>query len=169
MPHESSSPTTDNLHLCRSSTRWSTLNCYGWPMQRADATLWTWTTLLCSPPCFKNTGTPWRWVRETQTRTTSASPRLTSSLCYLCAELMFCTPWWQDLAEELQGRQKRVSSLQEIVSELLPEADGEDSAEAREKLHVIGSKLRLLSRQVNQDLQTIEERLVKHCSSIYST
>ncbi len=32
-------PTTGNLHLCRSSTRWSTLNCYGWPMQRADATL----------------------------------------------------------------------------------------------------------------------------------
>ncbi|KAF4099427.1 hypothetical protein G5714_019553 [Onychostoma macrolepis] len=65
----------------------------------------------------------------------------------------------KDLAEELQGRQKRVSSLQEIVSELLPEADGEDSAEAREKLHVIGSKLRLLSHQVNQDLETIEERL----------
>ncbi|XP_016149734.1 nesprin-2-like [Sinocyclocheilus grahami] len=65
----------------------------------------------------------------------------------------------KDLAEELQGRQKRVSSLQEIVSELLPEAGGEDSTEAREKLHVIGSKLRLLSRQVNQDLQTIDERL----------
>ncbi|XP_050993997.1 nesprin-2 isoform X3 [Labeo rohita] len=65
----------------------------------------------------------------------------------------------KDLAEELQGRQKQVSSLQEIVSELLPEAGGEDSTEAREKLHVIGSKLRLLSRQVDQDLQTIEERL----------
>ncbi|RXN16299.1 nesprin-2-like protein [Labeo rohita] len=74
-------------------------------------------------------------------------------------KLMFCTPCWQDLAEELQGRQKQVSSLQEIVSELLPEAGGEDSTEAREKLHVIGSKLRLLSRQVDQDLQTIEERL----------
>ncbi|XP_052441872.1 nesprin-2-like isoform X3 [Carassius gibelio] len=65
----------------------------------------------------------------------------------------------KDLAKELQGRRKRVSSLQEILSELLPEAGGEDSAEAREKLHVIGSKLRLLSRQVNQDLQMIEERL----------
>ncbi|KAL1254649.1 hypothetical protein QQF64_016878, partial [Cirrhinus molitorella] len=65
----------------------------------------------------------------------------------------------KDLAEELQGRQKQVSSLQEIVSELLPEAGGEDSTEAREKLHVIGSKLRLLSRQVDQDLQTIEDRL----------
>ncbi|XP_051511030.1 LOW QUALITY PROTEIN: nesprin-2-like [Myxocyprinus asiaticus] len=63
------------------------------------------------------------------------------------------------LAEELQGRQKQVGSLQEIASKLLPEAAGEDSAEAREKLHVIGSKLRLLSRQVNQDLHTIQERL----------
>lgn len=54
-----------------------------------------------------------------------------------------------------------MSSLQEIVSELLPEAAGEDSAEAREKLHVIGSKLRLLSRQVEQDLQMIQERLVR--------
>uniref|UniRef100_A0A671N7V8 KASH domain-containing protein n=1 Tax=Sinocyclocheilus anshuiensis TaxID=1608454 RepID=A0A671N7V8_9TELE len=62
--------------------------------------------------------------------------------------------------KELQGRQKQVSSLQAIVSELLPEAGGEDSAEAREKLHVIGSKLRLLSRQVDQDHQTIQERLV---------
>lgn len=74
---------------------------------------------------------------------------------------MFCSPWWQDLAEELQGRQKQVSSLQTIVSELLPEAGGEDSAEAREKLHVIGSKLRLLSCQVNQDHQTVQERLVR--------
>ncbi|XDV42021.1 hypothetical protein PO909_010774 [Leuciscus waleckii] len=65
----------------------------------------------------------------------------------------------KDLAEELQGKQEQVSSLQEIVSELLPEAAGEDSAEAREKLHVIGSKLRLLSRQVEQDLKMIQERL----------
>uniref|UniRef100_A0A8C1YDQ0 KASH domain-containing protein n=1 Tax=Cyprinus carpio TaxID=7962 RepID=A0A8C1YDQ0_CYPCA len=73
----------------------------------------------------------------------------------------------QNTLKELQGRQKRVSSLQEIVSELLPEAGGDDSAEAREKLHVIGSKLRLLSRQVNQDLQTIEERLVRALLYIY--
>uniref|UniRef100_A0A671NED1 KASH domain-containing protein n=1 Tax=Sinocyclocheilus anshuiensis TaxID=1608454 RepID=A0A671NED1_9TELE len=87
------------------------------------------------------------WLAHAET-----SPRLfvenSSSLSgYLCSELMFCTSCWQDLAEELQGRQKQVSSLQAIVSELLPEAGGEDSAEAREKLHVIGSKLRLLSRQ----------------------
>lgn len=74
---------------------------------------------------------------------------------------MHCAPLWQVLAEELEGKQKQVSSLQEIASELLPETSGEESAEAREKLHVIGSKLRLLSRQLNQDLQTVEERLVR--------
>ncbi|XP_051500897.1 nesprin-2-like [Myxocyprinus asiaticus] len=63
------------------------------------------------------------------------------------------------LAEELQERQKQVGSLQEIASELLLESGGEDSTEAREKLHVIGSKLRLLSCQVNQDLLTIQEQL----------
>lgn len=84
-----------------------------------------------------------------------------SCCCCLCFELMCCSPWWQDLAVDLQGRQKQVNSLQDIASELLLEAGGEDSTEAKEKLHVIGSKLRLLSRQVEQDLQTIQERLVR--------
>ncbi|KAI4890797.1 hypothetical protein NFI96_001405 [Prochilodus magdalenae] len=63
------------------------------------------------------------------------------------------------LEEELKGRQKQVGSLQDIASELLPESGAEDSSEAREKLHVIGIKLRLLLRQVRQDLQTVQERL----------
>lgn len=75
--------------------------------------------------------------------------------------LMYVAPWWQVLSEELESKQKQVSSLQEIASELLPETGGEESDEAREKLHVIGNKLRLLSRQVNQDLQTVQERLVR--------
>lgn len=63
------------------------------------------------------------------------------------------------LASELEGKQKQVSTLQTIASELLPHTGEEENTEAREKLHVIGSKMRLLSRQVNQDLQHIEERL----------
>ncbi|KAL6486315.1 hypothetical protein MHYP_G00057070 [Metynnis hypsauchen] len=63
------------------------------------------------------------------------------------------------LEEELKDRQKQVGSLQEIASELLPESGEEDNSEAREKLHVIGIKLRLLLRQVRQDLQTVQERL----------
>ncbi|XP_049338084.1 nesprin-2 isoform X3 [Astyanax mexicanus] len=63
------------------------------------------------------------------------------------------------LEEELKSRQKRVGSLQEITSELLPESGTDDSFEAREKLHVTDMKLRLLLRQVKQDLQTVQEQL----------
>ncbi|XP_058234972.1 nesprin-1 isoform X2 [Hemibagrus wyckioides] len=63
------------------------------------------------------------------------------------------------LEEELNVRQKRVSSLQEITTELLPESGPEDDFEATEKLHVIRNKLQLLLRQVKQDLQTVQERL----------
>ncbi|KAJ8288954.1 hypothetical protein COCON_G00016130 [Conger conger] len=61
--------------------------------------------------------------------------------------------------EELLERQREVSSLQAISSQLLLEAQGEDSTEAKEKVHVIGNKLRLLLRQVGQDLQALHGRL----------
>ncbi|XP_041951730.1 nesprin-2-like isoform X2 [Alosa sapidissima] len=63
------------------------------------------------------------------------------------------------LEEELRERQRQVGSLQELTAQLLPEASAEDSIEAREKLHVIGNKLRLLLRQVGQDLCTVQKRL----------
>ncbi|KAF4070784.1 hypothetical protein AMELA_G00277550 [Ameiurus melas] len=63
------------------------------------------------------------------------------------------------LEEELKARQGRVSSLQEITNELLPESGAEDDFEVTEKLHVIHKKLRLLLHQVKQDLQTVQERL----------
>ncbi|KAK2864041.1 hypothetical protein Q7C36_003195 [Tachysurus vachellii] len=63
------------------------------------------------------------------------------------------------LEEELNARRRRVSSLQEITTELLPESGPEDDFEATEKLHVIRNKLQLLLRQVKQDLQTVQERL----------
>ncbi|KAK9534167.1 hypothetical protein VZT92_009231 [Zoarces viviparus] len=68
------------------------------------------------------------------------------------------------LQEELRGRQREVSSLQEISSQLLLEATGEDSLEAKEKVHVIGNKLHLLLRQVAADLSTLQGRL-QRCSA----
>uniref|UniRef100_A0A3Q1IZ46 KASH domain-containing protein n=1 Tax=Anabas testudineus TaxID=64144 RepID=A0A3Q1IZ46_ANATE len=62
----------------------------------------------------------------------------------------------QTLQEELHSRQRQVSSLQEISSQLLLEATGEDSIEAKEKVHVIGNKLCLLLRQVAADLHTLQ-------------
>ncbi|KPP74989.1 hypothetical protein Z043_105797 [Scleropages formosus] len=63
------------------------------------------------------------------------------------------------LEEELLGRRQQVRSLQEISSQLLLEASGEDSVEAKEKVHVIANKLRLLLRQVAHDLRVLEGRL----------
>ncbi|XP_076604352.1 nesprin-2-like isoform X2 [Chaetodon auriga] len=62
------------------------------------------------------------------------------------------------LQEELCGRQRQVSSLQEISSQLLLEATGEDSIEAKEKVHVICNKLHLLLRQTAADLRTLQGR-----------
>lgn len=70
-------------------------------------------------------------------------------------------PCLQTLQEALCGRQRQVSSLQEISSQLLLEAAGEDSVEAKEKVHVICNKLRLLLRQVAADLHALQGRLVR--------
>lgn len=66
----------------------------------------------------------------------------------------------QYLREELQGRQTQQASLQALWSHLQPEEEVEDSDEAQEKLHVTGSKLKLLLRQVEWDLGALQQRLV---------
>uniref|UniRef100_A0A4W6DP64 KASH domain-containing protein n=1 Tax=Lates calcarifer TaxID=8187 RepID=A0A4W6DP64_LATCA len=72
------------------------------------------------------------------------------TLCNVCG--------LQDLQEELRGRQVQQASLQALWSQLQPEDGAEESDEAQEKLHVTGSKLRLLLREVDQDLSTLERR-----------
>ncbi|TWW72440.1 Nesprin-2 KASH domain-containing protein 2 [Takifugu flavidus] len=57
------------------------------------------------------------------------------------------------LQEELQGRRRQVSSLQDVSSQLLLDAAGDDGVEAKEKVHVVSNRLHLLLRQVNADLQ----------------
>uniref|UniRef100_I3JDY7 KASH domain-containing protein n=1 Tax=Oreochromis niloticus TaxID=8128 RepID=I3JDY7_ORENI len=58
------------------------------------------------------------------------------------------------LQKELQDRQAHQASLQTLWSQLQPE-DGAESNEAREKLHVTGSKLKLLLKQVDSDLSNL--------------
>ncbi|XP_069017780.1 nesprin-2a isoform X4 [Embiotoca jacksoni] len=64
-----------------------------------------------------------------------------------------------ELQEELRGRRAQQASLQALWSQLQPEDGAEESVEAREKLHVTGSKLKTLLRQVDQDLSTLRQRL----------
>uniref|UniRef100_A0A8C4SXD6 KASH domain-containing protein n=1 Tax=Erpetoichthys calabaricus TaxID=27687 RepID=A0A8C4SXD6_ERPCA len=61
-------------------------------------------------------------------------------------------------------KQLHVNSLQDISSHLLEKANEEDYTEAKEKVHVIATKLKLLLREVSQDLETVQEKLDK-CSS----
>uniref|UniRef100_A0A665X8T1 Spectrin repeat containing, nuclear envelope 2b n=1 Tax=Echeneis naucrates TaxID=173247 RepID=A0A665X8T1_ECHNA len=64
----------------------------------------------------------------------------------------------QELQQELLGRQQQVSSLQDISSQLLLDS-AEDSVEAKEKVHVIGNKLRILLRKAAADLQELKGSL----------
>ncbi|XP_044023969.1 nesprin-2 isoform X2 [Siniperca chuatsi] len=70
-----------------------------------------------------------------------------------------------DLQEELQGRQTQQASLQALWSQLQPEDEADESDEAQEKLHVTGSKLKLLQRQVDQDLSTLQQHLACESAS----
>ncbi|XP_029453986.1 nesprin-2 isoform X2 [Rhinatrema bivittatum] len=69
------------------------------------------------------------------------------------------------LEKELLERQPEVYCLQEIASYLLVKADGEDYVEADEKVHVIGSKLQQLLKQVSRDLKTAQLMLDMTSSS----
>uniref|UniRef100_A0A3B1JBV8 Spectrin repeat containing, nuclear envelope 2b n=1 Tax=Astyanax mexicanus TaxID=7994 RepID=A0A3B1JBV8_ASTMX len=62
----------------------------------------------------------------------------------------------KDLQQELRGREQEVLSLQEMSAHILQLDQGEDSLEAKEKVHVISNKLRLLLRQVAQDLGLLQ-------------
>nr|XP_054598032.1 nesprin-2 isoform X2 [Nothobranchius furzeri] len=72
-----------------------------------------------------------------------------------------------DLQEELRGRVRQVCSLQEITSQLLLSAAGEQSVEAKEKVHVISTKLDLLSQQVAAALLSLPGKVVSQetCST----
>uniref|UniRef100_A0A3Q3FH00 Spectrin repeat containing nuclear envelope protein 1 n=1 Tax=Kryptolebias marmoratus TaxID=37003 RepID=A0A3Q3FH00_KRYMA len=59
------------------------------------------------------------------------------------------------IKRELLDSQQKVSSLQELSAQLL----SSECLEAREKVHVIWNRLRLLQREVSSDLEGLEKRL----------
>uniref|UniRef100_A0A673G3F3 Spectrin repeat containing, nuclear envelope 2b n=1 Tax=Sinocyclocheilus rhinocerous TaxID=307959 RepID=A0A673G3F3_9TELE len=69
------------------------------------------------------------------------------------------------LKQDLQSREREVHCLQEISSQILLQHQGEDTLEAKEKVHVISNKLRLLIRQIAHDLHTLQSRLVRFIQS----
>ncbi|XP_061668449.1 nesprin-2 [Syngnathoides biaculeatus] len=63
------------------------------------------------------------------------------------------------LLEELLERQTQQASLQTLWCQLRPEEGDEGSDEAQEKIHVTGTKLKLLLKDVTRDLSILQQRL----------
>ncbi|XP_072437484.1 nesprin-1-like isoform X15 [Chiloscyllium punctatum] len=68
------------------------------------------------------------------------------------------------IRRELLESQLKVASLQDMSSQLLVNAEGSDCLEAKEKVHVIGNRLKLLLKEVTQDLKELE-RILDNCGS----
>nr|XP_046223327.1 nesprin-1-like isoform X12 [Oncorhynchus gorbuscha] len=60
---------------------------------------------------------------------------------------------------ELLETQRKVLSLQDMSLQLLVNSEGSDCLEAKEKVHVIGNRLKLLFKEVTRDLKELEKIL----------
>uniref|UniRef100_A0A8C7KDH8 Spectrin repeat containing, nuclear envelope 1b n=1 Tax=Oncorhynchus kisutch TaxID=8019 RepID=A0A8C7KDH8_ONCKI len=60
---------------------------------------------------------------------------------------------------ELLDTQRKVLSLQDMSLQLLVNSEGSDCLEAKEKVHVIGNRLKLLFKEVTRDLKELEKIL----------
>ncbi|XP_041108343.1 nesprin-1 isoform X15 [Polyodon spathula] len=63
------------------------------------------------------------------------------------------------IRRELLESQLKVASLQDMSSQLLVNTQGTDCLEAKEKVHVIGNRLKLLLKEVTRDLRELERML----------
>ncbi|KAM6186414.1 nesprin-1 isoform 9-T9 [Rhynchocyon petersi] len=63
------------------------------------------------------------------------------------------------IRHELLESQVRVASLQDMSCQLLVNAEGADCLEAKEKVHVIGNRLKLLLKEVSRHIKDLEKVL----------
>ncbi|XP_055981911.1 nesprin-1 isoform X7 [Sorex fumeus] len=63
------------------------------------------------------------------------------------------------IRRELLESQLRVASLQDMSCQLLVNAEGTDCLEAKEKVHVIGNRLKLLLKEVSRHIKELERLL----------
>ncbi|XP_036105250.1 nesprin-1 isoform X2 [Molossus molossus] len=63
------------------------------------------------------------------------------------------------IRQELLESQLKVASLQDMSHQLLVNAEGADCLEAKEKVHVIGNRLKLLLKEVGRHLKELEKSL----------
>ncbi|XP_060938190.1 nesprin-2-like [Limanda limanda] len=108
------------------------------------------------------------WLSQAENRLQAVTLGDLGDLSTSRSELLQRRDALMELQEELRGRQRQVSSLQDISAQLLLEATGRDSLEAKEKVHVIGNKLQLLLRQAAADLQALQGPLTQETCSATS-
>ncbi|PKU40578.1 nesprin-1 isoform x1 [Limosa lapponica baueri] len=75
--------------------------------------------------------------------------------CSLQDALMQC----QQIRRELLESQLKVASLQDMSRQLLVNAEGKDCLEAKEKVHVIGNRLKVLLKEVTRHIKDLEKIL----------
>lgn len=63
------------------------------------------------------------------------------------------------IRQELLDSQLKVASLQDMSLQLLVNSQGSDCMEAKEKVHVIGNRLKLLLKEVTRDLRELAKTL----------
>ncbi|XP_074165617.1 nesprin-1 isoform X19 [Sminthopsis crassicaudata] len=63
------------------------------------------------------------------------------------------------IRRELLESQLKVASLQDMSCQLLVNAEGKDCLEAKEKVHVIGNRLKLLLKEVSRHIKDLEKIL----------
>uniref|UniRef100_A0A3B1ISA5 Spectrin repeat containing, nuclear envelope 1b n=1 Tax=Astyanax mexicanus TaxID=7994 RepID=A0A3B1ISA5_ASTMX len=63
------------------------------------------------------------------------------------------------IRRELLDSQLKVASLQDMSLQLLVHSEGSDCLEAKEKVHVIGNRLKLLLKEVTRDIRELEKTL----------
>lgn len=77
-------------------------------------------------------------------------------------------PWQQQIRRELLESQLKVASLQDMSCQLLVNAEGKDCLEAKEKVHVIGNRLKLLLKEVTHHIKDLEKILDISSSQLVS-
>ncbi|XP_070652505.1 nesprin-1 isoform X4 [Bos indicus] len=65
----------------------------------------------------------------------------------------------KQIRHELLESQLKVASLQDMSCQLLVNAEGTDCLEAKEKVHVIGNRLKLLLKEVSRHIKELEKLL----------
>ena len=77
-------------------------------------------------------------------------------MLYCVFHLLCCL---QQIRRELLDSQLKVASLQDMSLQLLVHAVGQDCLEAKEKVHVIGNRLKLLLKEVSRHIRELERNL----------